>query len=56
MLDAEWTASVISQNLTKVQLTKEVSDVFYRILVLQEKKKVLEYISQLYTSFAEKAA
>jgi cobalt-zinc-cadmium resistance protein CzcA len=55
MLDAEWTASVISQNLTK-QLTKEVSDVFYRILVLQEKKKVLEYISQLYTSFAEKAA
>lgn len=56
MLDAEWTASVISQNLTKVQLTKEVTDIFYRILVLQEKKKVLEYISQLYTSFAEKAA
>jgi hypothetical protein len=39
MLDAEWTASVINQNLTKAQLTKEVSDVFYRILVLQEKKK-----------------
>lgn len=55
MLDAEWTASVINQNLTKVQLTKEVTDVFYRILVLQEKKKVLEYISQLYTSFADKA-
>ncbi len=39
MLDAEWAASVISQNLTKTQLTKEVTEVFYRILVLQEKKK-----------------
>ena len=55
MLDAEWSASVINQNLTKTQLTKEVTDVFYRILVLQEKKKVLEYISQLYNNFAEKA-
>lgn len=55
MLDAEWTASVINQHLTKVQLTKEVTDVFYRILVLQEKKKILEYIGQLYTSFADKA-
>ena len=56
MLDAEWAASVISQNLTKTQLTKEVTEVFYRILVLQEKKKVLEYISTLYHNFAEKAA
>ena len=56
MLDAEWNASVISQNLTKAQLTKEVSDVFYRILTLQEKKKVIEYISQLYNNFADKAS
>lgn len=56
MLDAEWTASLIGQNLTKTQLTKEITDVFYKILVLQEKKKVLAYISQLYTHFAEKAA
>jgi cobalt-zinc-cadmium resistance protein CzcA len=55
MLDAEWGASVINQNLTKAQLTKEVTDVFYRVLVLQEKKKVLLYISQLYHNFAEKA-
>lgn len=55
MLDAEWNASVINQNLTKAQLTKEVSDVFYRILTLQEKKKVIEYISQLYNNFADKA-
>lgn len=39
MLDAQWNASVINQNLTKAQLAKEVSDVFYRILTLQEKKK-----------------
>lgn len=56
MLDAEWSASIINQNLTKTQLTKEVSDVFYRILVLQEKKKVLEYIRGLYTNFADKAS
>lgn len=56
MLDAEWNASVINQNLTKVQLTKEVSDVFYRILTLQEKKKVIEYISGLYNTFADKAS
>lgn len=56
MLDAEWNASVINQNLTKAQLKKEVSDVFYRILTLQEKKKVIEYISKLYSSFADKAS
>lgn len=56
MLDAEWNASVINQNLTKAQLAKQVSDVFYRILTLQEKKKVIEYISQLYSSFADKAS
>jgi cobalt-zinc-cadmium resistance protein CzcA len=56
MLDAEWNASVMNQNLTKAQLAKEVSDVFYRILTLQEKKKVIEYISQLYGSFSDKAS
>lgn len=56
MLDAEWNASIINQNLTKAQLTKEVTDIFYRILTLQEKKKVIEYISQLYNSFADKAS
>ncbi|PIF45894.1 cobalt-zinc-cadmium resistance protein CzcA [Chryseobacterium sp. 52] len=56
MLDASWTASVMHQNLTKAQLRKEVSDTFYRILTLQEKKKVLEYISRLYQNFADKAA
>ncbi|MBO6185764.1 MAG: TolC family protein [Chryseobacterium sp.] len=56
MLDAEWNASVINQNLTKAQLTKEISDTFYRILTLQEKKKVIEYITQLYNSFADKAS
>lgn len=56
MLDAEWNASIINQNLTKAQLTKEVADIFYRILTLQEKKKVIEYISQLYNSFADKAS
>lgn len=56
MLDAEWTASIINQNLTKAQLTKQVSDVFYRILTLQEKKKVIDYTTLLYISFAEKAS
>lgn len=56
MLYAEWTASVINQNLTKAQLTKQVSDVFYRILTLQEKKKVIDYTTLLYVSFAEKAS
>lgn len=56
MLDAEWNASVMNQNLTKAQLAKEVSDVFYRILTLQEKKKVIEYISQLCGSFSDKAS
>lgn len=56
MLDVEWNASIINQNLTKAQLTKEITDIFYRILTLQEKKKVIEYISQLYNSFADKAS
>lgn len=56
MLDTEWTASVINQNLTKAQLTRQVSDVFYRILTLQEKKKVIDYTTLLYSNFAEKAS
>lgn len=56
MLDAEWSASVINQNLTKSQLTKQVSEVFYRVLILQEKKKVIDYITKLYGSFADKAS
>ncbi|MCS3529366.1 TolC family protein [Chryseobacterium sp. JUb7] len=56
MLDAEWSAGVTAQNLTKIQLTKEVSDVFYRVLTLQEKKKIIDYISKLYSSFADKAS
>lgn len=56
MLDAEWSAGVTAQNLTKTQLTKEVSDVFYRVLTLQEKKKIIDYISKLYSSFADKAS
>lgn len=56
MLDAEWNTSIMNQNLTKSQLTKQVSEVFYRILILQEKKKVIDYISKLYGSFADKAS
>lgn len=56
MLDAEWSSSIINQQLTKTQLTKEVSEVFYRIVVLQKKKQILDYISQLYSSFADKAS
>ncbi|MBK1896626.1 CusA/CzcA family heavy metal efflux RND transporter [Chryseobacterium paridis] len=56
MLEAEWSSSVINQQLTKTQLTKEVSEVFYRIIILQKKKQILEYISQLYSSFADKAS
>lgn len=56
LLNAEWTASIINQKLTKVQLKKEITDVFYRILTLQEKKKVIVYISGLYNNFADKAA
>lgn len=55
MLNAEWMASVMGQKLTKTQLTREVSEVFYRIIMLQEKKEVLEYISKLYSGFADKA-
>lgn len=55
LLNAEWNAGIINQNLTKAQLKKEVSDIFYRILTLQEKKKIIVYISRLYNSFADKA-
>ena len=56
VLNAEWNASILNQNLTKAQLTKEISDIFYRILILQEKKKVIQYTSKLYQDFAEKSA
>lgn len=56
LLDAEWASGLMNQQLTKAQLTKEVSEVFYRIIILKEKKKVLDYISELYNGFADKAS
>ncbi|OJV56373.1 MAG: acriflavine resistance protein B [Bacteroidetes bacterium 43-16] len=52
----EWHYALSGKELVIAGLKQKVSEVFYRVLVLQEKKKLLQYSDSIYTSFAQKAA
>lgn len=55
LLNEELNASLLGQNLTKIQVEKAVSEVFYTIIVLQEKQKILNYTDSLFVDFANKS-
>ncbi len=56
LLREEWQVAIFNQELTLLQIQRLVSEVFYRILVLQEKQKILLRTDSLYTLFATKVA
>jgi len=56
LLEQEWNAAAIAQNLNKAELRKAVSEVFYHILVLRGKEKILKETDTFYAGFLEKSA
>lgn len=55
LLNEEFNASLLGQDLTRIQIEKAVSEIFYRIIVLQEKQKILNYTDSLFADFTAKS-
>lgn len=51
-----WKNAVLGVDLKRSQIRKEVSRLFYTILILQEKEQLLLETQRVYTQFAEKSA
>lgn len=56
LLNEEWNSAVISVNLNKLDIRKTVSELFYKILVLREREKILNRTDEMYKGFLEKAS
>lgn len=55
VLSEEWKASLLGKELTEAQIVKQVSETFYHLLILEEKRARLQFIDCLYAHFLEKA-
>jgi heavy metal efflux system protein len=55
LLRQEWKSSEINVTLREVMLKKQVSQVFYQILYIGQKKKLLQYADSIYSAFYSKA-
>lgn len=56
LLTEEWKSSLLNVGVKETVLKKQVAQVFYHLLYLQEKKKLLEKIDTLFAEFLEKAS
>ncbi len=54
-LQEEWKSSVLSVSLKEVQIKKDLTNIFYAIIYLDQKKKLLAYSDSLYGVFNKKA-
>jgi heavy metal efflux system protein len=52
----EWKSSLLQVDMKKVLLKKQVAQIFYSIIYLQQKKKLLQSSDSLFTAFSNKAA
>ncbi len=55
VLKEEWNNAVIAMQLSNAEMKKTVTEIFYHILVLTEKEKLLQKTAALYTKFSQKA-
>ncbi|MFA6060482.1 MAG: efflux RND transporter permease subunit, partial [Taibaiella sp.] len=55
LLKADWKNSVISVAVNEVLLRKQVSQVYYALVYLEQKKRLLQLTDSLYLGFYEKA-
>lgn len=55
LLTEQWNSAIISVDLNKLEIRKTVTGLFYQILVLREKEKVLNRTNKIYEVFLQKA-
>ena len=55
LLKDEWDAAIIGIALTKKQIKKAVTQMYYHILILKEKERLLLYSDSIYSVFSNKA-
>ncbi|TKB97773.1 CusA/CzcA family heavy metal efflux RND transporter [Pedobacter cryophilus] len=55
LLQEEWKSSVLSASVKESLLKKQVTEQFYDIIYIHEKKKLLQFADSLYSSFYKKA-
>ncbi len=55
LLNEEWKSSVLSVKLKEAEIKKTVTQVFYTILVLREREKLLMQADSIYSEFLNKA-
>jgi cobalt-zinc-cadmium resistance protein CzcA len=56
VLSAEWDAAVLSVTLSKVELRRRVTELFYHHLLLREEERMLLSADSVYADFVQKAA
>jgi len=56
LLKEEWQSAMLSARLSEAEIRKNVTIIFYRILVLREREKLLYEADSLYAEFARRAA
>jgi heavy metal efflux system protein len=55
VLQQEWKAGLLQVTVKEAELKKQVAQVFYSIIYMEEKKQLLQYSDSLYTAFYKKA-
>jgi len=55
LLNAEWQRSVLAVNVREVDIQKQVAQVFYELVYLQQKKRLLQFADTLYSDFFKRA-
>jgi cobalt-zinc-cadmium resistance protein CzcA len=55
VLNEEWKASVLSISLKEAEIRKRVSQVYYNIIILKEKERLLLQADSIYSEFVTKA-
>ncbi len=55
LLNEEWKRSILAVNVREVLLKKQVTQVFYNLLYLQQKRQLLQFADTLYTDFFKRA-
>ncbi len=55
LLQQEWKSSVLTISIKEALLKKQVAQLYYHILYVEQKKVLLQYADSLYTAFYKKA-
>jgi len=55
MLQQEWKSSLLAVSVKETLLKKQVAEVYYQLVYLEQKKQLLQYADSLFTAFYKKA-